>query len=218
MERTNQPDPGPRLDPFSLIGATDDDAWMVTVRAVASPTGLKVWSLKIEPTDRVAGDPLPNDAPGAGINTGVLKKISFPQIRKELARRTGGHVARVLDELDRASPEDREIIVRELVRAQSEESRSGDPTNRPGRPAAGDMQRAQWALEVLRNKDEQGYRKRLRELWSRREENPTLKLKTVDTRMRRLAEDGWLIGYGRKATAGPKLGNPSDAQQPSEQE
>jgi hypothetical protein len=205
MEEPFPPDPGPSDDPFSLVGQTADGAWTITVRTVASPTGLKVWSLNIEPAGLLPGNTPPDDAPGAGINTGVLKKVRFPEIRRELTRRTGEYLARILDELEEATPEDREIMEQELVRAHSEVSRSIDPTMRRGRPADSDDTRAQWALDVLATKDQSSYRKTLRNLWSQREEKPRLKTRTVDTRMVRLGEDGWLIGYGKNSVEGPKL-------------
>lgn len=222
MTKSNRPESGPLFDPFTLVGTTADGAWTFTVRLVASPSGLKMWSLIITPQGVSADDPPPPDAPGAGINTGVLKMISFPQIREVMTRQTDKYLARVLEELDTAAPEDRELLQQELGRVEREVSRSAPPrTNRPGRPAADDDQRAEWALDVLGHKDHHGYRQELRQLWNRRE-GSRIKERTVDTRMRRLNDSGWLDGTGKVAKAGPKLAHwlksRSDSRQATEQE
>jgi hypothetical protein len=205
LANPNPPDSRSTRDVFTFVGSTTDDAWTFTARLIASPTGLKVWSLTIAPTGvRADGEP-PQDAPGAGINTGILKMINFPQLREIMKRQTDAHLARVLEELDNAPPEDRGLLEQVLARARREATRSTLPkTNRPGRPAADDGQRAQWALDVLERKDRHGYRQELRQLWIQRE-GGQLNERTVDTRMRRLRDDGWLIGYGKLASTGSKL-------------
>ena len=222
MATPNPLDSGPAVDPFTLVGATDDGAWTFTARLVASPTGLKVWSLTIAPQGVNADGPPPEEAPGMGINTGVLKMVSFPQIREVMTRQTDTYLARVLGELDTAAPEDRGLVEQELARAEREASRSAPPrTKHPGRPPADDDQRAQLALDVLGHKDHHGYRQELRQLWNRRE-GGRIKERTVDTRMRRLNAQGWLDGTGKVARAGLKLKHwlesRSGSQQSTEQE
>jgi hypothetical protein len=222
LANTNRPDLGPEFDPYTIVGETDDDSWRFTARLVASPTGLKVWALTITPEGLLADGPPPEDAPGLGINTGVLKMINFPKIREVITRQTNRYLARVLDELDSAVPEDRMLLKQELARAKSESSRSVPPkTLPPGRPAADDDQKAQWALDVLGHKEHHGYRQELRQLWNRREGGRIVE-RTVDTRMRRLRDDGWLEGVGKVSRPGERLTtwleNRTDPKQPEEQE
>ena len=222
MANTNRPDLGPDSDPYTLVRTTDDGSWRFTARLVASPTGLKVWALTITPEGLRADGPPPEDAPGLGINTGVLKMISFPEIREVMTRQTNRYLARVLDELDSADPEERMLLKQELTRVKSESSRSVPPrTLPPGRPAADDDQKAQWALDVLGHKEHHGYRQELRQLWNRREGGRIVE-RTVDTRMRRLRDDGWLEGVGKVSRPGERLTtwleNRTDPKQPEEQE
>ena len=222
MTTRNLSDLDESQDPFTLFGKTDDGAWEFTARFVASPTGLKMWALTIAPNGLRAEDQPPQDAPGVGINTGVLKKIRFPQIRDLMKRQADEHLGRVLEQLDRATPEDRKLLETEHQRAQREASRSKPAQKRSqGRPSADDGERGQWALDVLESKDLHGYRQVLRQSWSKRE-GRHLKVKTVDTRMRRLRDEGWLTGYGKVASPGPRLGpwleERSGAQQPAEKE
>jgi hypothetical protein len=198
-------DLGPLSDPFRIVRPINDGDWTLTVRTIATPTGLKVWSLNIEPTGLVESDCPPKDTPGAGINTGVLKKISFPGIRQQLASRQTAFIARALKELDGASPEDRDVIARELARVEGEKARSGEPMSpRRGRRRSTPEQRAQWAENVLEHKDRHGYRQVLRRLWIQRE-GKLIKVKAVDSRMTLLRDGGWLIGYGRNSMKGPQL-------------
>lgn len=222
MANTNQPDFGSEPDPYTFVGKTHDGSWRFTARLVAAPTGLKVWALTITPEGLRADGPPPEDAPGLGINTGILKMINFPEIREAMTRQTNKYLARVLDELDNADPEDRMLVEQELARARRESSRSVPPkTLPPGRPAADDDQRAQRALDVLSLKEHHGFRQELRQLWNQREGGRIVE-RTVDTRMRRLSDDGWLDGVGKVARAGERLTtwleNRSDPKQPEEQE
>jgi hypothetical protein len=196
---------GPWFDPFHIVRTIDDGDWTLTVRTIASPTGLKVWSLNIEPTGLVESDYPPKDTPGAGINTGVLRKISFPELRQQLASRQTTFIARALKELDGASPEGRDVITRELARVEGEKARSSEPMSpRRGRRPSTPKQRAQWAEDVLEHKDRHGYRQALRQLWFQQEGKP-IKVKAVDSRMTLLRDSGWLIGYGRNSMKGPEL-------------
>lgn len=205
MAKRNPPDLGPMFDPFRIVEPIDDGKWTMTVHTVASPEGLKVWSLNIEPAGLAANDRPPRDAPGAGINTGVLKKISFPEIRRKLASRQDRYLTKGREELRGASPEDREIITRELARVEGEKARSGEPLSpRRGRRRSTPEQRAQWAEDVLEHKDRHGYRQELRRLWIQRE-GETIAEKTVDSRMRLLRDSDWLIGYGKNSMKGPLL-------------
>ena len=204
MTKTNPPDPGPDSDPFRISGVYDD-AWEYKVRFVPSPEGLKVWSLTIAPTGLHPDGPPPEDVHGRGINTRILKAVRFPHIRQLIKEQTEAHLARVLEARDQAAPEDRPTVEEEVARAEREAAGAEPPTVRSaGRPATPANVNAQLALDVLDYKDQHGYRGDLRALWSKRE-GRELRVKAVDTRMRRLRGDRWLTGYGKLANIGPKL-------------
>ena len=204
LEKPNPPDPGPRLDPFTIRGEYDG-AWQYVVRFVPSPDGRKVWSLTIAPPGLHPDAPPPDDVPGPGINTRILRAVRFPEIRQLMKEQTSAHLARGLKERDNAAPEDQPVVDKELARGRRESARAKPPTVRSaGRPATPADVSAHLALDVLDHKDRHGYRKQLRALWSKRE-GRELKVKSIDTRMKRLRDDGWLTGYGKLATIGPKL-------------
>ena len=204
LEKPNPPDPGPGFDPFTIRGEYDD-AWQYVVRFVASPEGLKVWSLTIAPTGLHPDTAPPGDVPGPGINTRILRAVRFPKIRQLMKEQTERHFARTLEDSDDAMPTGRAIIDKELFRARRESAAAQQPTIRSaGRPATPADLNAQLALDVLDHKDRHGYRRQLRARWSK-QEGRRLEVKTIDTRMKRLRDDGWLTGYGKLATIGPKL-------------
>jgi hypothetical protein len=204
LTKTDPPDPGPDSDPFHIRGVYDD-AWEYTVRFVPTADGLKVWSLTIAPQGLPPDGPRPEDVPGTGINTRILRAVRFPYIRQLMKEQAEAYLARVLEERDGATPEDRPIADKELARARLESAGAQPPTVRSaGRPPTPDDVNAQLALDVLDHKDQHGYRKDLREMWSNREGHE-LKVKAIDTRMRRLRDDRWLTGYGKLATIGPQL-------------
>jgi hypothetical protein len=122
-----------------------------------------------------------------------------------MKKQTEERLARALKARDHAALEDKPIIDKELVRARGEAAGAEPPTVKlTGRPPTSDVVNAQLALDVLDYKDEHGYRGALRSVWSKRE-GRKLKEKTIDSRMRRLRNGGWLIGYGKRATIGPQL-------------
>lgn len=204
LSKQNLPYLGLDFDPFTIFGESDD-AWQYMARFVTTPDGLKVWALTITPKGYPAEGPPPEDVQGPGINTRILKAIRFPQIRQLMKKQTEEHLARALKEQDHAPPEDQPIIDKELVRARGEAAGAEPPTVKlTGRPPTSDDDNARLALDVLDYKDEHGYRTALRLSWIKRE-GRKLELKTVDSRMRRLRNDGWLIGYGKLATIGPQL-------------
>ena len=204
MAKPNPPDLGPEFDTFTIRGSYDD-AWEYMVRFVESPDGLKVWALTIAPIDLNPYGLKPADVPGPGINTRILRAIRFPYVRQLMKEKAEAYLAGLLEERDRATPEGQAIIDRELPRARREFAGAEPPTVQPtGRPPTPQGVNAQLALDVLDYKDEHGYRGALRARWSKRE-GRKLDVKTIDTRMRRLRDDGWLIGYGKLATIGPQL-------------
>jgi hypothetical protein len=204
MAQENPPDPGPDADPLRIIGHYDD-TWEYQAQFVRTPEGLKVWSLTITPTGLRPDGRAPEDVAGPGINTRILRAVRFPYIRKLMKERAEAHLARVRNERDQASPENRAILEEEEMRAKREAAGAGPPKIQPwGRPSTPADINAQYALDVLAHSDQYGYRELLRELWSERDGTP-LKVKSVDTRMRRLRDDGWLTGYGKLATIGPRL-------------
>lgn len=204
MAKPNPPDLGPEFDTFTIRGSYDD-AWEYMVRFVESPDGLKVWALTIAPIGLNPYGLKPADVPGPGINTRILRAIRFPYVRQLMKEKAEAYLAGLLEERDRATPEGQAIIDRELPRARREFAGAEPPTVQPtGRPPTPQGVNAQLALDVLDYKDHFSYRKELRALWSERE-GEILKTKTVDTRMKRLRDDGWLTGYGKLAANGPQL-------------
>ncbi len=193
------------LDPYAITFDSRDGAWTHEIRFVLTPAGLKAWSLTTTPSGRSVGDPPPIDVDGAGINTGVLRDISFPNLRRELWQRAEKRFRKILDEREHTDPELHGLLDNEITRAITEASQAHPPHDgRTGRLRSSDSQRAQWALDILDHKDGPGYRKTLRAKWSERE-GRQLSTKTIDTRMRRLRDSGWLVGYGRAASSGPGL-------------
>jgi hypothetical protein len=193
------------LDPLAIKVPSSDGAWTHVIRFALTPTGLKAWSLTTTLAGHSKNDPPPAAVSGAGINSGVLRGISFPELRSELKQRADRRFQRLLEERDRSQADDLPILDNQIQQAQHESFRIHAPQGpREGKLRADDSQRAQRALDILDYKDHPSYRKELRALWSQRE-GRQLRVKTVDTRMGRLRDDGWLIGYGKLATTGPKL-------------
>jgi hypothetical protein len=199
---------------WSFTATTKDETgWIYTGLLVETDAGLVVRELTVRPTSgspefegdwQAVADATAESTPMRGVNTSVLKRFSFEELRKTLDE----HLAGIRALLDRspgspkqaAGPEPRG---RDRLRADLErharlirkpnESRGGAPPF-PDHILA---EQARTYLETARTG--RGHRRRLMNEWDLTSEY------SVDTRRKHLNNAGWVNGAGLHAEPGDAL-------------